>query len=102
MFGFRKRNKKMHSHHHHHHGNHKTGHGHGKRYRHCIPLSDAFENQKYIIRFNPDKQTIEMGLSSGSMVYVHRNDPNDTKMIVGLGETRLIIPRISAESIKVK
>jgi hypothetical protein len=55
-----------------------------------------------LIRFNPDKQTIEMGLSAGSLVFIHRNDADDTKMIVGLGETRLIIPRESAERIKVK
>ena len=82
---------------------HRKGGGRGERkFRHCISLSDAVENQKYIIRSNPDKQTIEMGIAPSSMIFVHKNNPNETNLIVGIGETRLIIPRKSAESIKVK
>ncbi|KQC10743.1 MAG: hypothetical protein APR54_11710 [Candidatus Cloacimonas sp. SDB] len=82
---------------------HRKGGGRGERkFRQCISLSDAVEDQKYIIRFNPDKQTIEMGIAPSSMIFVHKNNPNETNLIVGVGETRLIIPRNSAELIKVK
>ena len=82
---------------------HRKGNGHGERkFRHCISLSEAIENYKYIVRLNPDKQTIEMGIASGSMIFVHKNDLNEANMIIGIGETRLIIPRRSAELIKVK
>ena len=86
-----------------HRNRHRKGSGHGERkFRHCISLSEAIENYKYIVRLNPDKQTIEMGIASGSMIFVHKNDLNEANMIIGVGETRLIIPRRSAELIKVK
>lgn len=82
---------------------HRKGDGRGERkFRHCISLSEAIENYKYIVRLNPDKQTIEMGIASGSMIFVHKNNSNEANMIIGVGETRLIIPRKSAELIKVK
>ena len=82
---------------------HRKGGGRGERkFRHYISLSEAIENYKYIVRLNPDKQTIEMGIASGSMIFVQKNDLNEANMIIGLGETRLIIPRKSAELIKVK
>lgn len=82
---------------------HRKGGGRGERkFRHCISLSEAIENYKYIVRLNPDKQTIEMGIASGSIIFVHKNDPNEANMIIGMEETRLIIPRKSAELIKVK
>ncbi len=82
---------------------HRNGGGHGERkYRHCISLSEATENQRYIIRNNPDKQTIEIGIAPGSMVFVHKNKINDANLIIGVGETRIIVPRKSAEIIKVK
>ena len=82
---------------------HRKGRDNGERkFRHCISLSEAQENYRYIVRLNPDKQTIEMGIASGSMIFVHKNDLNEANMIIGIGETRLIIPRKSAELIKVK
>lgn len=82
---------------------HRKGGANGERkFRHCISLSKTIENNKYIVRLNPDKQTIEMGIASGSMIFVHKNDLNEANLIIGVGETRLIIPRKSAELIKVK
>lgn len=73
-----------------------------RQYRNCISLADAIENRRYIVRQNPDKQTIEMGIAPSSMVFVHKNDIKEANIIVGVGETRLIIPRRSAELIKVR
>jgi len=81
----------------------RKGGGQGERkFRNCISLSETLENNKYIVRLNPDKQTMEMGIASGSVIFVHKNDINEANLVVGIGETRLIIPRKSAELIKVK
>jgi Fe2+ transport system protein FeoA len=81
----------------------RKGGGCGERkYRHCISLSEAMENRRYIIRANPDKQTIEMGIAPSSMVFVHKNNINEANLIIGVGETRIIVPRKSADMIKVK
>ena len=98
MFGFGRKNNNNFCR-----NRHRKGGGRDERkFRHCISLSEAVEDQKYIIRTNPDKQTIEMGIAPGSIIFIHKNNPNETNLIVGIGETRLIIPRKSAESIKVK
>jgi len=98
MFGFgRKKNSNCCG------NRHRKDGGRGKRkFRHCISLSEAVEDQKYIIIFNPDKQTIEMGITPSSMIFIHKNNPNETNMVIGVGETRFIISRKSAEAIKVK
>ena len=100
MFGFRKKHKEFCC-------GKGQGCGHekrkgGRKHRHHITLSEADENYKYIVTYNPDKQTIEMGISSGSIVFIYKNHPNEANMIVGVGETRLIVPRESAKSIRVR
>ncbi|MBT6993860.1 MAG: ferrous iron transport protein A [Candidatus Cloacimonetes bacterium] len=96
MFGFGKNKKCCEN-------KHRRGGSRGERkFRNCITLAEATENQKYIVRLNPDKQTMEMGIASGSLIFVHKNDVNETNLIVGVGETRLIIPRQSAQEIRVK
>lgn len=79
--------------------------GSKRKHRHHHPhftLSEATENNRYIIKHNPNKQTIEMGISAGSLVFVHKNDPNESNIIVGVGEKRLIVPRDSARKIMVR
>lgn len=81
----------------------RKGGGRGERKnRYCISLSEAVEDQKYIIRGNPDKQIIDMGIAPRGTIFVHKNNIKEANLIVGVGEIRLIIPRKSAERIKVK
>ncbi len=76
--------------------------GHQRKFKNLISLSEASENEKYIVRFNPDKQTIEMGIAPGSIIYVNQNNIAETNLIIGVNDTRLVVPRQSAEQIKVK
>ena len=81
----------------------RNGNGHvDRKFRHCTSLSEASENYRYIVRLNPDKQTIEMGIASGSLIFVHKNYMTEANLIIGVDNTRLIIPRKSAKTIKVK
>ena len=104
MFGFRKNNNTQHNHHCDTEcGCKRKGGGRGHRkHRHHITLSEAKENQKYIVKFNPNKQTMEMGIATGSLIFVHKNDAREANIIVGVGETRLVIPRNAAEEIRVR
>ncbi|MEA1972066.1 MAG: FeoA family protein [Candidatus Cloacimonadota bacterium] len=100
MFGF---GKKRNHNHHCERSQQRKGGGKGKRkHRHHILLSQAEENQKYIVKFNLNKQTIEMGIATGSLIFVHKNDEKENNLVVGIGETRLVIPRKSADEIKVR
>ncbi len=74
------------------------------RLRHYAPtnLNNAQINRKYIVRFNPDKKTIEMGIYAGSIISVQKNELDDPNIIVAIGESRYIIPRKIAEQILIK
>jgi Fe2+ transport system protein FeoA len=68
----------------------------------CIPLNEAMENENYIILSNPDKKTNEMGLHAGAMIIIMKNNGNDSNIIVAISDSRYIIPREMAASIRVK
>jgi len=67
-----------------------------------INLNDAEENYNFIVLSNPDKKTMEMGIYKNSVIYVQRNDQNEPNIVVGVGESRYIIPRDIAKNIIVK
>ncbi|MCF7794657.1 MAG: ferrous iron transport protein A [Candidatus Cloacimonetes bacterium] len=96
MFGFRSRSGK--------------GKRHGK---HCrqhkrrfvgeyINLTEAEVGKKYIIMKNPDVKTMEMGLYRSGIITVHKNEAENSNIVVGVGESRYIIPRDLAEKIKIR
>jgi len=77
--------------------------GHGKCHKFgLLPLEAADINKKYIVMCNPDRKTVEMGIFSGGVITVHKNDPTDSNLIVAVGESRYIIPRDLARRILIK
>ena len=99
MFGWGKGNGKRGP------GKHKRlrrGFRHRLRHQEPFNLNDAKINQKYIVRFNPDKKTIEMGIYAGSIISVQKNEFDDPNIIVAIGESRFIIPREIADQILIK
>jgi Fe2+ transport system protein FeoA len=91
------------------------GRVHGKKKKHCsqrkrifhhntecFSLNDTQENASYLVLANPDKKTNEMGLHAGSVLTVHKNHQTDSNIIIAIGETRYIIPRVLAREILVK
>ncbi len=83
-------------------GNRIHGGRHGHHRRMPVNLNGAIPGNKYIVKFNPDKKTIEMGIYAGSIISVQKNELDDPNIIVAVGETRYIIPRKTAEKILVK
>ena len=75
---------------------------HGRHRRAPVNLNGAIPGIKYIVKFNPDKKTIEMGIYAGSIISVQKNEFDDPNIIVAVGETRYIIPRKIAEQILIK
>ncbi len=91
MFGFGKGvNGKRHK--------QKHCHRHGKHHN----LNCGKLGKKYKVISNPDKKTVEMGIFSGSMVEVQKNETTEPNIIVGVGESRYIIPRELAERILIR
>jgi len=87
------------------------GHGFGRqeRLRRCeamqtkgsFPLTDLPEGKRARIVVNPDEQTVGMGLFSGQIIKMYKNDDED-KLVVCVGESRLVIPKKTAKSIVVR
>lgn len=93
MFGFRKgsgRGKR--------HGKHCRQHQR-RCFGECISLNEAEIGKKYIILENPDVKTMEMGLYRSGIITVHKNEEDNPNIVVGVGESRYIIPRELAEKI---
>jgi len=67
-----------------------------------FPLSEAEVGRRYSIILNPDKKTIEMGIFNGSIITVHKNEFSDQNIVVGVGNSRYIIPKTIAEKIIVQ
>ena len=88
------------------------GNGRGRKHRHrcetCprnrmrINLNDTEENGRYIVFNNPDKKTMELGIYVNSIITIQKNDLNEQNIVVGVGESRYIIPRDIAKNIIVK
>ena len=83
-------------------GNRMHGGRHGRSRRAPVNLNGAIPSNKYIVKFNPDKKTIEMGIYAGSIISVQKNELDDPNIIVAVGESRYIIPRKTAEQILIK
>ncbi|MCK4654308.1 MAG: ferrous iron transport protein A [Candidatus Cloacimonetes bacterium] len=83
-------------------GNRMHGGRHGRHRRVPVNLNGAIPGNKYIVKFNPDKKTIEMGIYAGSIISVQKNEFDDPNIIVAVGESRYIIPRKTAEQILIK
>ena len=75
---------------------------HGRHRRIPVNLNGAIPGNQYIVKFNPDKKTIEMGIYAGSIISVQKNEFDDPNIIVAVGESRYIIPRKTAEQILIK
>ena len=84
-------------------GRHHKKH-HGRRIAHALHmnLSEAEIGKKYLILFNPDIKTMEMGIYRGNMITVHKNEEGNPNIVVGVGETRYIIPCELAQRILIK
>jgi Fe2+ transport system protein FeoA len=65
-------------------------------------LLSAKQGKKYVIMCNPDKKTMEMGLYVGGLISVQKNDFSDPNIVIGVGESRYIIPRELAEKILIR
>jgi Fe2+ transport system protein FeoA len=65
-------------------------------------LLSAKLGKKYVIMCNPDKKTMEMGLYVGGLISVQKNVASDPNIVVGVGESRYIIPRELAEKILIR
>ena len=83
-------------------GNRIHGGRHGRHRRMPVNLNGAMPGNKYIVKFNPDKKTIEMGIYAGSIISVQKNEFDNPNIIVAVGESRYIIPRKTAEQILIK
>jgi Fe2+ transport system protein FeoA len=86
-------------------GKHRRKERCGRRHRRfqCASiLTEAEVGKKYIILNNPDIKTMEMGLYRGGIITVHKNEEDNPNIVVGVGESRYIIPRELAEKIHIK
>ncbi|HHE37312.1 MAG TPA: ferrous iron transport protein A [Candidatus Cloacimonetes bacterium] len=78
------------------------------RHKHCRHHGRNFNlnygelGKKYVVISNPDKKTVEMGIFAGSMIEVQKNERSEPNIIVGVGESRYIIPRDLAEQILIR
>jgi Fe2+ transport system protein FeoA len=86
-------------------GRGKNCNKHRRRCRHTgqkFPLSNAETGSRHFIVLNPDKKTLEMGIYNGCVITIHKNEPADKNIVVGVGDSRYIIPRTTAEHILVE
>jgi Fe2+ transport system protein FeoA len=83
----------------------RKGHCGGKDKHKCrckgqqFPLSTAEVGSKHFVIMNPDIKTIEMGIFNGSIITVQKNEESDQNIVVGVGNSRYIIPKTIAEEI---
>ena len=80
------------------------GQGGGQGQEACCahPLSDFAAGADLVVISNGDRKTLEMGLFSGALVTVIKNQPNSANMVVAAGESRYIIAKDAAVKIQVK
>ncbi len=74
----------------------------GCNFNQVMDLSSGLENLQYIVIHNTNRKTLEMGIVPGEIIFIHKNQNNDKNLIIGVGESRIIISRVIAESIKVR
>ncbi|MDY6915435.1 MAG: FeoA family protein [Candidatus Cloacimonadota bacterium] len=61
-----------------------------------LNLCEAEVGKKYVVMNNPDHKIMEMGVFNGCVITVHKNNQGDNNIIVGVGESRFIIPKPTA------
>ncbi len=91
------------------HGYHREG-DRQERLRRCerrhlegsFPLAELPEGQRAKIVVNPDEQTVGMGLFSGQIIRMSKNDASEDNLVVCVGETRLIVPKKTGQAIVVR
>lgn len=70
--------------------------------REYLSLNQAELGKKYIIVCNPNRKTFEMGIFVGGVITVQKDDFTDNNIVVGVGNSRYIIPRELAEQILIQ
>lgn len=82
---------------------HGIGQGNGyKRHHHSLNLNEGELDKKYYVVCNPDRKTMEMGIYNGSAITVQKNEQTDPNIVVGVGESRYILPKTLAQTIIIK
>ena len=79
--------------------NHKRKHafrGHGHRNKHCCntnhhSLIECESCKQYKIITNTNRKLMELGFYNENIINVIRNQPNEGKMIIGIGCSRYIL-----------
>ena len=64
-------------------------------------LSICRTGDRCIVRSNPDRRSLEMGLFRGALVKVLRNRLEDTNMLIGVGDSRFVVSKQTADLILV-
>jgi Fe2+ transport system protein FeoA len=67
----------------------------------CRRLTVCGAEERCIVRSNPDRRSLEMGLFRGALVKVLRNRPEDTNMLIGVGDSRFVLSKQTADLILV-
>ena len=82
----------------------RCGHGGGERQGVCCahPLSDFAQGANVVVVSNSDRKTLEMGLFTGAVVKVMKNQSRAANMVVAAGESRYIISKEEAMKISVR
>ncbi len=70
--------------------------------RNASLFTEAEVGKKYIILNNPDLKTMEMGIYRGGVITVHKNEEDNQNIVIGVGDSRYIIPRELAGRIRIK
>lgn len=68
----------------------------------CVQLSDLPSGAQGTVQCNYDTRTIERGLYLGVPLEVYRNESSEPNLIVAVGDSRYVLDRRIAGSIRVK
>jgi len=78
------------------------GFGGGQGLCGAYPLNDFAQGANVVVVSNSDRKTLEMGLFTGALVTVMKNQPHAANMVVAAGESRYIISKEAAVKIQVR
>ncbi len=68
----------------------------------CREMSDLPSGSKAIVLCNHDTRTIERGLYLGARLEIYRNEEDEPNLIVAVQDSRYVLDRRIARSIRVK
>ena len=68
----------------------------------CTTLNECSNGDQALVTGNPDKKTRELGIFSGVMINVIKNNDGHANMIIGVGDARYAIAKKVAQLICVK